>query len=71
MSTRFAHIDRNAPTGLGRVTVSIDSEQAGRTHAAADTHRDDCPFGAAALSFEQNMTGEPCSRDAEGVAQRD
>src|SRR6185295_1849343 len=50
---------------------SQDFEHAGSAHAAADAHRDDDLLGAAALAFDQRVTGEALAADAVRMADRD
>src|SRR5215217_8981201 len=50
--------------------VSKHLEHACRAHAATDAHRDEDAPGAAALAFDQRMSGEALAADAVGVADR-
>src|ERR1700679_3992844 len=55
----------------GSTGISGDLEQAGRTHAAADAHRDDDVSDSAALALEERVTGHAGARHAVGMADRD
>src|SRR5579871_163799 len=52
-------------------SVSVDLEQSRAALAAADAHGDDAPLGLAAMTFLQDVAGEPRARHAEGMADRD
>src|SRR6201989_1490136 len=51
--------------------ASIDLEQAGAALAAADAHGHHAPLGLAAVTFLQDVAGEPRAGHAEGMADRD
>src|ERR1051326_1089552 len=50
---------------------SINLEQSGGAHAAADAHGDDAVFRAAPLALDQDVAGHPRARHAVGMADRD
>src|ERR1700693_6137116 len=70
--------ERNPPSvaaGFAALSLpyadSIDLEQAGGAHAAADAHGDDAVFRAAALALDQDVAGHAGTRHAVGMADGD
>src|SRR3989442_9334139 len=65
---------RRAPSGLQETTGDADSinlEQSGPPHAAADPHGNHAEFGAAPLAFDQDVAAHARTRHAVGMTDGD